>query len=609
MRIVGHHGAMTNPRRMRAPDEFWANAGLLLIAAVAGMFLIQLATVGVLSWLTATPFPNLTIWQTLSLWAKADPTAITGQRSGAVAHWVIVAGITGCLSVPFLLWWRKHTRNERSEAMKRALATRNQLAKHAGAKQLVARGRTLRPSLENKKPIHAEDVGYGLGKANGIPIWMSVEDSMILVGPSRSGKGFNFIVPMLTKAMGAVVTTSTRADNLELTLEQRKRTGGPVWVFDPAGVATGAGSTLRWSPLEGAENVDVATRRLASLIPKGGFEGVQNASYWEATSKKIVLALFHAAALDRRTIHDFWAWISDPNLAKTQALEILNTHPLADRLVARSLDAVLSGSVEQRGNDWAAAYADVAFLASPKVREALAPSATERFDPFDFIMNKGTLYMVGDAVAASAFEPVIVALLEEVAFVAQGIAGASVGKRLDPPVQFILDEAANFKIPTLPKMISYAGGSGLTVIVVLQSISQAEVAWGREGAKAMWGASSLKMVLPGGSDPADLKDLETLIGEVEIERYSYSTGKDAGVSHQYAREEKRALRASEIRTLPAGTGLVFFRQLKPALVKLTPWTELPIATQLRRDKIEVAKRMMEASPYAQRLKEHNAQRG
>nr|WP_173921737.1 TraM recognition domain-containing protein [Agromyces sp. Marseille-P2726] len=436
---------------------------------------------------------------------------------------------------------------------------------------------------------------------------MSVEDSAILVGPSRSGKGFNFIVPMLTKAMGAIVTTSTRADNLLLTIEHRKRTGGPVFVFDPGGVAAGAGSELRWSPLEGAEDLDVAMRRLASLIPGDGFEGVQNAGYWEATSKKIILALFHAAALDGRTIEDFWRWMSDPNLAKTEALDILSTSPDADRATARSLNAVLTGSPEQRGNDWAAAYADVAYMASPKVRACMIPDPEDvAFDPFEFIMSRGTLYLIGDAASAAAFEPLIVALVEEISAVAQGIAGASPAARLDPPVQFILDEAANFKIPTLPKLISYSGGSGLTVIVVLQSISQAEMAWGREGARAMWGAASLKIVLPGASDPSDLKDLETLVGEVELERRSYSTS-EAGVSHQYAREEKRVLRASEIRTLPFGTALVFFRQLKPAIAKLSPWIELPIADQLKRDRELVAARLKAASPYAARLHEWNEQ--
>lgn len=585
---------------MRSPSSWRASIALATVVVVAALAAIQAGVVFALATLTSTASPRLTVWELLGLYAQPDPTSVATQPVPALVHWALVTAIVAGILVCTTYWNSRRRGSAKTESLHKGTARRAELAKHAGADQLVARARTLRPSV-NVKTARPEDVGYCIGRSQRLPIWMSVEDSAILVGPSRSGKGFNFIVPMLTKAMGAVVTTSTRAENLLLTIEHRKRTGGPVFVFDPSGVAAGAGNELRWSPLDGAEDLDVAMRRLASLIPGDGFEGVQNAGYWEATSKKIILALFHAAALDGRTIEDFWRWMSDPNLAKTEALEILHSSLDADRATARSLNAVLTGSPEQRGNDWAAAYADVAYMASPKVRSSMIPEEDDAaFDPFAFIMSRGTLYLIGDAASAAAFEPLIVALVEEISAVAQGVAGASPGARLDPPVQFILDEAANFKIPTLPKLISYSGGSGLTVIVVLQSISQAEMAWGREGARAMWGAASLKIVLPGGSDPSDLKDLETLVGEVELERRSYSTS-ESGVSHQYAREEKRVLRASEIRTLPFGTALVFFRQLKPAIVKLSPWIKLPIAEQLERDREIVAARLKAASPYAARL--------
>ncbi|WP_187432678.1 TraM recognition domain-containing protein [Agromyces mariniharenae] len=574
------------------------------VGVVAALIIAQAGTAWALAVATSKPVAHLSIWQLLGLYAQPDPTIVTGQPVPGAVHWGLVALAVALMLLPVVLWLRQRRGSGLGETLRKGTASKAELKRHAGGPQLVRRATTLRPSID-KKTAKPEEVGYCIGAAHGLPIWMSVEDSAILIGPSRSGKGFNFVVPMLTKAMGAVVTTSTRADNLLLTMEHRKRAGGPMFVFDPAGVAAGAGNELRWSPLEGANDLDIAMRRLASLIPSDGFDGVQNTGYWEATSKKIILALFHAAALDERTIDDFWRWMSDPNLAKTEALEILNSHPDSDRATARSLNAVLTGSPEQRGNDWAAAYADVAYMASPKVRASMSPTAEDAgFDPFEFIMSRGTLYLIGDAASAAAFEPLIVALVEEISAVAQGIAGASPDARLDPPVQFILDEAANFRIPTLPKLISYSGGSGLTVIVVLQSISQAEMAWGRDGARALWGAASLKIVLPGGSDPSDLKDLETLVGEVELERRTFSTS-ESGVSYQHAREEKRVLRASEIRTLAFGTALVFFRQLKPAIVKLTPWIALPIAEQLKTDRDMVAARLSAASPYAARLRRWN----
>lgn len=535
---------------------------------VATAIATQAAVIGVFAIATGTGFPPLTVWQVAGLRIQPDPTTVTRQPVWPAVHWGSVVVIGAALLALGLVGIALQQRGwSQTEALRKGTANRRELRRHAGARQLVGRASRLRPSLAGQR-VRPEQVGYRLGTSRGVAVWMSVEDSMILVGPSRSGKGRNFVVPMLKTAMGAVVTTSTRPDNLLLTIEHRERLGGPVYVFDPAELVPQAGHVLRWSPLEGAEDLDVAMRRLRSLIPTDGFSNVQNSGYWEATSKKIILALFHAAALERRTIEDFWQWISDPNLARSDALEILNTHPHADRATARSLAAVLAATAEQRGNDWAAAYADVAYMASPKVRASMLPGPDDaRFEPRDFVTSSGTLYLVGDASLAAAFEPLIVALVEELSYTAQHIAAGSPGARLDPPIQFILDEAASFKIPTLPKLISYAGGSGLTMVVVLQSLAQAEVAWGADAARALWGAASLRMVLPGVSDPRDLRDLATLSGEVELERTSV-TSSAGGTSIQRSRESKQVLRASDIRTLPPQTGLLLHRRQKPALVSL-----------------------------------------
>ena len=59
---------------------------------------------------------------------------------------------------------------------------------------------------------------------------------MVLLGPPRSGKGLHFAIPMILDAPGAVITTSTRPDNLAVTLTARADRG-PVAVFDPQHLA------------------------------------------------------------------------------------------------------------------------------------------------------------------------------------------------------------------------------------------------------------------------------------------------------------------------------------------------------------------------------------
>jgi type IV secretion system protein VirD4 len=106
-------------------------------------------------------------------------------------------------------------------------------ARAAGAKALLRRSARLRRSLLRPRPA---DVGYRLGRSMGVDCWASVEDSMLLLGPPRSGKGLLEVIPMILDAPGAVVTTSTRADNLAVTLRARAERG-PVMIFAPQGIA------------------------------------------------------------------------------------------------------------------------------------------------------------------------------------------------------------------------------------------------------------------------------------------------------------------------------------------------------------------------------------
>ncbi|MGU7875807.1 type IV secretory system conjugative DNA transfer family protein, partial [Escherichia coli] len=92
---------------------------------------------------------------------------------------------------------------------------------------------TLRPSVSDPKPA---DVGYLLGRSHGRQVWASVEDSILLIGPPRAGKGMFVAINAILDAPGAVVTTSTRPDNLTATLRARLRRG-PVAVFDPQHLA------------------------------------------------------------------------------------------------------------------------------------------------------------------------------------------------------------------------------------------------------------------------------------------------------------------------------------------------------------------------------------
>ncbi|WP_238694238.1 TraG/TraD/VirD4 family protein [Nocardioides daphniae] len=76
-----------------------------------------------------------------------------------------------------------------------------------------------------------------------------------------------------------------------------------------------------------------------------------------------------------------------------------------------------------------------------------------------------------------------------------------------------LDEIGNLSpLPSLPVLMAEGGGTGITTMPVLQSLSQARDKWGDHAAGAIWDASIVKVILGGTSSARDLQDLSALIG-------------------------------------------------------------------------------------------------
>lgn len=463
------------------------------------------------------------------------------------------------------------------------LANRRQVRHAAGEKALLRRATTLRPSVS--RPVPA-DVGLLLGSSRGEGCWASVEDSITLLGPPRAGKGFNIVIPAILDYPGAVITTSTRPDNLAPTLDARLRIG-PVAVFDPEGLAAGVPSALRWSPVRGCERAQTAMIRAAALTAGAG-QGVAEANYWKEQTRQAVRCLLHAAAIAGRSADSLYEWSLSAPAAK-EAVQILMNHPAAARKWSIALDAIISSDPKRRDDIWSMVSNAFSALADPKVLAAVSPGTDEQFDPARFLRERGTLYLLGTAASkeATGTAGLVSALIEDVVNVARRLAAGSPGSRLDPPLGLILDEAANYPLPSLGALMSEGGGTGITTLAVLQTLAQARHRWGRDEAQAIWDSSIVKLILGGGSDADDLADLSRMIGDRTVRERSESWGTDRGTSYSESDRQRAILDPAMIRELRFGYGLMLLRSAKPIMLRLHPWTGRPDAGEIETGKARI----------------------
>src|SRR3546814_10046516 len=157
-------------------------------------------------------------------------------------------------------------------------------------------------------------------------IWASVEDSVLVLGPPRSGKGLHIVINAILDAPGAVVTTATRPDNIAATITARQE-HGPVAVFDPQRLAEGLPSGLRWSPVRGCEDPLTAMIRATGLASATGLSagGVASGGFWEGKTRTALQALLPAAAPDHRSPAEPFPWPLSPSIVTAPVQEQTGT--------------------------------------------------------------------------------------------------------------------------------------------------------------------------------------------------------------------------------------------------------------------------------------------
>jgi type IV secretory pathway TraG/TraD family ATPase VirD4 len=562
-----------------------ALGGLVAVVAFGGV--LGLAG-SIAAFLTGHPQPTAGITDGLGvLAAPADPGTVLGAPGlNPFAYWAVVVLLLGILATAALFVFRaiRAARSTTNPNHLAGTASGAEIARVASPRALVKRASTLRPSVTGKP--EPGDVGYLLGTSKGGQVWATVEDSILLVGPPRSGKGLFVLINSILDAPGAVITTSTRPDNLTATLRARERRA-PVAVFDPQQLAPGLSAGMRWSPVRGCQDPLTAMIRAKGLATATGFGGVQDAGFWEGKTTAAIQALLHAAALDGRDARTLYQWALNPTLAG-DAVRVLSTHPGASDGWADSLDAMVQADPRTRDSIWQGVSLALASLADPRVLDAVSPAPGEEFDPESFLRDGGTLYLLATGAGAGASAALVAAFIEDLVEAARKIAARSPGARMDPPLLLALDEIGNLSpLPSLPTLMAEGGGTGITTLPVLQSLAQAREKWGENNANAIWDASIVKIILGGASNSRDLQDLSTLIGDRDETTDSVTT--DAYGSHSTQRSVRRLpiLPPDVLRTLPFGTGVVMLRTARPIITTLRAWPRRRDADQLRSDRTEI----------------------
>jgi len=451
-------------------------------------------------------------------------------------------------------------------------AARREVLRTMGAAATERAARRLRPGGLTRPAPFVRPEGLLLGRLGGKDVFAAWEDSLLVIGPPRSGKSSSLVVPGVVEAPGAVVVTSTRPDVLRAAARLRAEVG-PTYVFDPDGLAVGSGvEPLPWSPVSGADDVAVALRRARAMVGAGGKTG-PDADFWTGAGSDLLTRLLLAAAVGDRSAEDLASWASSPGALMSAAKTLSaasRARPELSRF-ASDLTATANSAAQATSASVLAVVARaLACLANPLVAQSVNVAPDRAVDAAALLQERATIFCLATP-GGSSPAPLLTALVADLTEAARQLAAASPGGRLDPPLLVMLDEAANIApLPDLPQLLAAGGGDGIVAAVVLQSLDQARGRWGQQAAGAMLDSATIRLVLPGLSHPGDLRDLAALAGERGFQERSRTRSDQGGSSETIATRDKVVLRADELRSLPAGSAMLIPRRVRPVRITLVP---------------------------------------
>lgn len=460
-----------------------------------------------------------------------------------------------------------------------------------GARKTAKR---LYASMRRVRRLPGTAAAIRLGHMPHLPfrsVWAGPEEGVLYIAPPRSGKSGE-IANQVLDAPGAVVVTSVRGDLVDLTAPLRAA-AGPTWLFDPEDVAADSPlARVAWSLVHGCESPKVAMRRAAHMVAMGHGGGVSDQSFWENASARSLRALLHAAALGDYTMHDVYRWVmtSDPTPVRTLEAAEAAGH------AAPGWAATLAQFI-QLGSAAEATHASLQttlgntldFMAHPAIARCVGgPARTGGFDVEALLRENGTLYMIADeSDGKSLVAPVFSALVAEVHTRARDYGTRLPGRRIDPPLSMLLDEAPQICPVPLPAWSTTAAGSGIRLYAAIQGPAQMRDVWGEHGAKTIFNNLTTKVVWGGLADKEDREEISALAGEAEFwkEPVHMTTDRHGNTHRERHREwdTEAIIRPRDLRQLPHGYALVVTRTWKPTIVRTRgAWVRKSVKAALRR---------------------------
>lgn len=339
--------------------------------------------------------------------------------------------------------------------------------------------------------------GYSLflGRFGGEDVRYAGDSHVFVNGPSRSGKGYNFVFTNALEWRGSLIAMDIKKEILELTGAARVAMGQRLFVFSP-----GSMQSHRWNPLDCVSDWPARATDVAN-IAKSMIEAPPNAdSYWVETAHGLFSGLL-AYVLEsrktegRRTLQSVLKMFSSGASLGFRFSEILVDEPELHPFIKDKFRQHLGRDEEQR----LSFESHIVTALEPWNNElVVAATSGSDFDISQFRRKPFTVLICSPPGNLRSVMPVIRLFVEMVHdILLRDLPGA------DEPYKLLLllDEFYQFrKQSEIVDRTPLVAGYGFQIAMVSQSIPSLDVTYGKPTREMLLGNMDVKLFVAVGDE-------------------------------------------------------------------------------------------------------------
>jgi type IV secretion system protein VirD4 len=315
--------------------------------------------------------------------------------------------------------------------------------------------------------------GLILGKLGGHVLRSNDPGHILVVGPTRSGKGISFVIPNGHAWAGSMVVLDIKMENHDAFAKARKAAGNAIFVFAPGSV-----KTHRYNPLDFVRSGPEMATDCQNIA--GFLTAVQNENEWSLAARKLVAALLGYVLTsplhqDARTIRTAVTVISTGNdIADVLKVLVETERPFLPQWVVDDFNQFIAIPERTRGS----VLFNVANAFAPWSSELIAEATSASdFDIRELRRSRMTIFIGTPLADLESYRPLIRILFQQIHDV---LMRNLPGKDEPHQVLLMLDEFfALGRMTSLASKIAVSAGYGFRMAIILQNLSQLDELYGK----------------------------------------------------------------------------------------------------------------------------------